>query len=357
MKLKLILRFVGFALLCTCLLCGIWVGIFFLTAPLYRAWGNALPAFVAQVLNALLGEVIFVLSFIGFMAWMASRPDIKQRRTGVFEQIIEAMRRIAQGDFQVRLAPEVESNALTSELAKSVNQMAEGLYQMEHMRQEFISNVSHEIQSPLSAIRGFAQALHDEELSREKRLHYLDIIETESSRLSRMTENMLKLASLEAEQTPVQRKPYRLDKQIRSLLLAYERLWMEKQIELNVELEEIMVCADEDLLNQVWGNLLHNSLKFTPEHGSINVRACYEGNRIVCCIEDSGIGIAEEVQARIFERFYKVDAARERAQGGNGLGLAIVRKVVELHDGTIEVKSQPGVGTCMTVVLPGIRDV
>jgi signal transduction histidine kinase len=262
------------------------------------------------------------------------------------------MERIAKGDFQVRLNPDAGANGLTNELAKSVNQMAEELNQMEHMRQEFISNVSHEIQSPLTSMRGFARALYDEHLSPEERQHYLGIIETESMRLSRMTDNMLKLASLEAEHVKIELKPYRLDQQIRTLILACEPQWMSKTIEMDVALEEVVIGADEDLLSQVWSNLLHNSIKFTPEGGKVCVEVQQRDDRIECRVTDTGIGIPEEAQAHIFERFYKVDTSRERAREGSGLGLAIAWKIIELHRGTIGVVSRAGTGTSMIVSLP-----
>jgi two-component system, OmpR family, phosphate regulon sensor histidine kinase PhoR len=334
------------------LLSGSWIGVFFLTALLYHAIGYSPPPFLVQVINSLLGLLVFVLIGVGFSFWINSRPEVRRRQMGVFEPIIEAMGRIAKGDFQVRLNPGAGANAFTSELAKSVNQMAEELNQMEYMRQEFISNVSHEIQSPLTSIRGFARALHDEHLNTEERQHYLGIIETEGMRLSRMTDNMLKLASLEVEHVRIDLKPYRLDKQIRTLILACEPQWTSKTLEMDVALEEVEIVADEDLLSQVWSNLLHNSIKFTPEGGRVCVEVQRLGNWIECRVTDTGIGIPEEAQACIFERFYKADKSRERAREGSGLGLAIARKIVELHRGTIGVVSQPDAGTSMIVSLP-----
>ena len=334
------------------LLSGLWIGVFFLTGLLYGAIGYAPPPFLVQVINSLLGLLVFVLMGIGFFSWINSRPDVRRKQLGVFEPIIEAMGRIAQGDFRVRLNPDAGANAFTSELAKSVNLMAEELNQMEHMRQEFISNVSHEIQSPLTSICGFARALHDEHLSVEERQHYLSIIETESMRLSRMTDNILRLASLEAGQMKLEMKPYRLDKQIRTLILACEPQWMSKTIEMDVALEEVEIFADEDLLSQVWSNLLHNSIKFTPQGGRVCVEVHRRDNWIEYRITDTGIGIPEEAQARVFERFYKADTSRERSSGGSGLGLTIAKKIVELHQGTIGVTSQPGVGTAFIISLP-----
>ena len=248
---------------------------------------------------------------------------------------------------------ELRDNQIVGQLASSVNKMALELDQMETMRQEFISNVSHEIQSPLTSIRGFAQALQNQRLSPEERRHYLGIIETESTRLSRITKNLLRLAALESEHARFEPAPYRLDKQIRGLILASEPQWAAKAIDMEVALEEIAVTADEDLLSQVWTNLLHNSIKFTPEGGRICVDLCRQDGSVECRIADTGIGISEEDQAHVFERFYKADRARERAaNAGSGLGLSIVQKIVAMHHGTIELESRPGAGTTFTVRLP-----
>src|SRR5262249_55095322 len=148
----------------------------------------------------------------------------------------------------------VKSNVLVSELANSVNQMAVELGQMEHLRQEFISNVSHEIQSPLTSIRGFARALSADDLTADERHHYLSIIETESMCLSRMTEDMLRLVSLESEGMRIEPKPYALDKQLRERVLACEPQWVEKSLKMDVALDALVIYADEGLLGQVWSN-------------------------------------------------------------------------------------------------------
>lgn len=352
MKMGQAVRVVATAAFLLLLLAGMVTGAFFLTALLYHTIGHAPPPFLVQVINALLGVCLSFLLAVGFFAWINSRPPAKRRWLGLFEPILQAMEQIAKGDFQVRLQYPTRANPVVSELANSLNQMALELNQMEQMRQEFISNVSHEIQSPLTSIRGFAQALHDEHLSVEERDHYLAIIEAESMRLSRMTDNMLKLASLESEHLRVAPKSYRLDKQIRTLILAYEPQWTAKTLDMDVVLEEVEILADEDLLSQVWSNLLHNSIKFTPQGGSVCVEAHRRGSTVECRITDTGIGIPEEAQAHIFERFYKADASRERSREGSGLGLAITQKIVELHQGTIGVASQAGAGTTLIVSLP-----
>ena len=323
---------------------------FLITDFLYEAINIHPPAMVSQVINSLLGLIItgLLASRVGRIAqrrgWMPERP--------VFTPIIEALERIATGDFSTRLDDEFEDNRIMSELTTSINRMAAELDQMEAMRQEFISNVSHEIQSPLTSIRGFAQALENDNLSLEERHHYLGIIKTESTRLSRITEDLLKLAALEADRVRFEPQTYRLDRQIRGLILACEPQWTEKRLAMDVSLAEVEITADEDLLSQVWLNLIHNSIKFTPPNGKISLNLHRRENDILFCLSDTGIGIAEEDQPRIFERFYKSDKSRTRSQGGSGLGLSIVKKIVEIHGGAIDVESVVGQGATFTISLP-----
>jgi two-component system, OmpR family, phosphate regulon sensor histidine kinase PhoR len=323
---------------------------FFLTSLIYgRAGVQPAPLF-AQIVNSLLGLFLsfLILSIVGRV--FSSR--LSAQRMGWEGQIIQALERIAQGDFSVRLEENHSNNGLIGELTKSVNSMAVELDTMEKMRQEFISNVSHEIQSPLTSIRGFALALRSNHLSPEEHDHYLKIIEAESQRLSRITDNLLKLASLESKEFKLEVKPYRLDKQIRNLILACEPQWTAKQIDMDVSLDEITIAADEDLLSQVWINLIHNGIKFTPAGGKVCVDLRQRDDQIEFRITDTGIGIPELDQARVFERFYKADKSRRRSTEGSGLGLAITKKIVEMHQGTIALESTLGAGTTFIVTLP-----
>ena len=318
---------------------------FFLTAYLYKITNLHLPALPVQIINSFLGLVI-----TGFITSFFSR-FFRMQQLNAFLPITQAMERIAKGDFSIHLESD-HDDGIFRELVASINKMAQELSQMENMRQEFVSNVSHEIQSPLTSIRGFAQALKSEHLSASERLHYLEIIEMESTRLSRLADDLLKLTSLDADQVKFAPHPYRLDKQIRSLILTCEPQWTEKKIEMDVDLKEIFIKADEDLLTQVWLNLLHNSIKFTPEGGSIKVELCVHADKVEFTITDTGIGIAPEEQVHIFERFYKADKSRTHLKEGSGLGLSIVKKIVELHTGSIDVHSKLGQGTTFVVCLP-----
>jgi two-component system, OmpR family, phosphate regulon sensor histidine kinase PhoR len=329
----------------------IFTVIFFLTGFIYQRIGQAPPPLTAYLINTLAGFIscFFILGTLGRI--LGSRQH--DMRMGVFGPILEAMQKIAHGDFSVRLDSTYENHDIVGVLAKNVNNMALELDQMEKMRQEFISNVSHELQSPLTSIRGFAQAMQSDDVSIQDRKHYLSIIETESMRLSKLTDNLLKLASLESEHVKFEPKAYRLDKQIRNLILACEPQWAAKTIDLEVSLQEVEATADEDLLSQVWMNLIHNSIKFTPTGGKICADLQRQGENIAFKISDTGVGISQDDQAHIFERFYKVDKARTRSDnGGSGLGLSIAKKIVEMHNGTIAVTSQPGAGTTFTVMLP-----
>jgi two-component system phosphate regulon sensor histidine kinase PhoR len=323
--------------------------VYFITGAIFRSVSHPPSPLAIQIINTVIG---FVLSFT-IMAIIGRITGEKQRasRMGIFNPIIEAMNKIAKGDFSVQIDEDEEG--IITELAKSVNTMAVELNQMEQMRQEFISNVSHEIQSPITSIRGFAQALQNSHMSVEDRNHYLSIIETESTRISRITENLLKLATLEAESVKFEPKPYGLDRQIRTLILACEPQWMGKHIEVDVSLEDVTIMGDEDLLSQVWMNLVSNSIKFTPEGGKITVDLHQRENDVTFKIADTGIGISEVDQQHVFERFFKADKSRTRANNsGSGLGLSIVQKIVDMHHGTIAVESKVGVGTIFVVSLP-----
>lgn len=322
---------------------------FFITGWLYGQIGYTPPALAAQLLNALLGLLLAVA--VVYVLVQLSGAARRSQELGMFRPIVEALERIAKGDFSVRLEND-QPMGVVGTLAQSVNAVALELDQLEKMRQEFISNVSHEIQSPLTSIRGFARALRDEQLAPGDRERYLTIIEDESVRLSKLSDNLLKLAALEAENMHFAPHAYRLDRQIRSVLLACEPQWSAKSLDVDIALDELSVTADADLLSQVWTNLIHNSIKFTPEGGSVRVELHRRLSEVVFRITDTGIGIAECDQAHIFERFFKADLARDRSQGGSGLGLAIAQKIVALHNGTIGVASALGMGTTFTVSLP-----
>lgn len=266
--------------------------------------------------------------------------------------LTNATRRLAKGDFEVDL--KMNRVDEIGELTQSYVEMAGELKQLEQMRQDFVSNVSHEIQTPLTSISGFAKALQNNDLiAEEERKDYLDIIIAESGRLSRLSDNLLKLASLDSEHHPFTAVTFRLDEQIRTIVVTCEPQWSARSIVIDLELPEaVHIKGDEDQLKQVWMNLLSNSIKFTPEGGKISIRIDHSAAEVAVTISDNGIGISPEELGAIFQRFYKADKSRSGNNNGNGLGLAIVKKIVSLHQGSIEVEGAPGGGTTMIVRLP-----
>jgi signal transduction histidine kinase len=298
-----------------------------------------------KAVNTALVITLFMGSLFIFVA---ARYVVKPLRV-----MTEATKRMSKGDFNMDWKLQRRKDEL-GVLAQSFIEMALELKQLEQMRQDFVSNVSHEIQTPLTSISGFSKVLRSGEMPEEKRLQFLEIIQSESERLSRMSENLLKLASLESEHHPYQPHTYDLDEQIRLVIVACEPQWSAKQIEFELTLPGIKICADEDLLNQVWMNLISNSIKFSPAGGWIRIDVRQTIHEIMVSISDQGIGISMEDQGRIFERFYKADKSRTGEHSGSGLGLAIVNKIVLLHKGRITINSAPGEGSTLTVKLPSV---
>ncbi len=340
--------------LCVVILISLcWTAAYYLTGFVYNKTGWIPHELIAFLINAISGFFIFGLSIslIG--------PFVKKREQHFFSELIVALRRISRGDFRVnldtRLGPDNGKQGRKhpyAQLVESINEMAANLKVMEELRQQFISNVSHEIGSPLTSISGFAKALKNENLNQEQRQQYLTIIETECHRLSKLSDHLMKLAMLDSERHPFNPSSYRLDKQLVSLILACEPQWEAKKIEMNVEVEEVTIVADEDLMSQVWLNLFYNAIKFTPSGGKIGIMLAQNDKQAIIRVADTGVGISEKDQLRIFERFFKADISRERSAGGSGLGLSIASKIIELHQGSISVASKLGEGTEFTVQMP-----
>jgi signal transduction histidine kinase len=295
-----------------------------------------------------LGATLVLILLIGsVLIVVASRYIVKP-----LQAMTAAIKRLAKGDFNVQV--KVKRRDELGILAESFNHMASELKQLERMRQDFVSNVSHEIQTPLTSIRGFSKALQNEGISEPDRKRYLNIIEQESVRLARLSDNLLKLASLESEHHPFHPTHFSLDEQLRRIVVANEPLWLEKELDIQLELIDLKITGDADQLNQVWTNLLNNSMKFTPHGGKILIELKEAANGIQVLFSDTGMGIRPEDRERIFERFYKSDASRQIYEG-SGLGLAIVKKIVDIHQGEIEIGGKFGQGADFTITLPSLR--
>lgn len=265
-------------------------------------------------------------------------------------KLTKATKRIASGDFNVRL--NIKQTGELGTLARSFEDMTHGLQQLEQMRREFVANVSHEVQSPLTSISGYALALKQANVAEQDRDRYLEIIIAEAKRMSKMTDGLLKLSQLESQTQQLRMTTFKLDEQIRRVIVAIQPQWSARHIHFDMNLKETGITGDYDLLHQVWTNIIGNSIKFSKDDGVIAVRMKRDAKNVTVCISDKGIGIYPEDQERIFERFFKADRSHSRKQGGSGMGLAIVKQIVALHQGSISVDSVPGQGTTMTVALP-----
>ncbi|MFX3622909.1 MAG: sensor histidine kinase [Ectobacillus sp.] len=290
----------------------------------------------------LVGTVMLSMIFVTISTRYVVKP---------IRQFTQATQKIAEGQYNIQL--DVNRSDEIGTLAKHFTQMAESLARLEEMRQEFVSNVSHEIQSPLTSIQGYSRILRTQSLDSKQRDHYLSIIEEESRRMSLLSKQMLTLASLDKEEHAVDKLPFDVGDQLRQVVKATEWQWREKDLAIELDVAPASITGNKELLHQVWTNLITNSIKFTESGGTLSIRTDTSNHAYVrIIIQDTGIGIAKQDLPRIFEPYYKADASRNRDKGGSGLGLAIAKKIVSLHGGSINVTSELGVGTRFTVDLP-----
>ena len=271
-------------------------------------------------------------------------------------RLTNAIKELSNGNYNVRV-DNVGQDEI-SKLNQGFNQMARQLAKQDETRQKFISDISHEFQTPLTSIQGFANILKEEDLPKEQRVKYANIILYNSKRLSSLAKNMLQLTLLDREEIELELTNYSLVEQMNRVISTQENQAMEKNIEIynkkencNIKAKkEIFIEGDEQRLEQVWTNIISNAIKYTNEGGLITITMKKNSKDIEISIEDTGIGMSKEVVSHIFERFYREDKARNVE--GNGLGLAIVKSIVDLHHGKIDILSQVDVGTNFIVRLP-----
>ncbi|MBP8639992.1 MAG: HAMP domain-containing histidine kinase [Oscillospiraceae bacterium] len=275
-------------------------------------------------------------------------PVIGRRALKPFRKVISATDKLAGGDFSVRL--DISHPPEFNKLAKSFNRMAEDLGGIELLRTDFINNFSHEFKTPIVSIKGFAEILKYDDLTSEERNEYLDIVISESSRLAALATNVLNLSKVENQQILTDKLTFDLGEQIRRCILILEPKWNNKNISLSVNLQDLQCFGNEEFLSQVWINLLDNALKFTPEGGKITVALGTDNEKAKFVLRDNGAGISEDAATHIFDKFYQADTSH--AAEGNGLGLTLAKKIVELHGGSIACKSRLDEGTEFTVLLP-----
>lgn len=296
-----------------------------------------------------------VLTFgnVVLLSFLCTLIDAVRRRFMVerpVRQIAAAAERIMQGDFSARIDTRSSLDRADgfNEIIDCFNKMAEELAGIETLRTDFIANVSHELKTPLAVIQNYGTLLQQPGLEEEKRREYAGAITDTCRRLADLITNILKLNKLENQQIYPRREEYDLTEQLCGCLLQFENVWEQKNIQIETDLEEgVRIRADEELLGLVWNNLLSNAFKFTPAGGSVSLRLTADSESATVTVKDSGCGMSAEVGAHIFEKFYQGDSSH--AAQGNGLGLALVKRVVDILHGQIQVESAPGQGSVFTV--------
>lgn len=290
------------------------------------------------------------------LAVLFAAIDIYRRRQTVEKPVREiqaALDKITAGDFTVRLEPG-RMHGDFGQIMHSINRMTEELSGVETFRTDFIANVSHEMKTPLAVMHNYGTLLQQPDLSEEKRLEYARSVVQGSRRLSDLMTNILKLNRLENQQIYPQVQPYDLGEQLCECLLQFESRWEDGGIDIDTDIAgEVIVRQDPQLLQLVWNNLLSNAFKFTEPGGTVSLKLAVEGGSAVVSVSDTGCGMTPEVGAHIFEKFYQGDTSH--ATAGNGLGLPLVKRIIDITGGEISVRSAPGVGSTFTVRLGGLQ--
>ena len=282
-----------------------------------------------------------------------TRREIRRTYEKPMHMLAEAAERVANGDFSVYIPTSHTSDKLDylDIMIIDFNKMVEELGSIETLKTDFVSNVSHEMKTPIAIIKNYAEMLQTEHISEEQRKEYAKSVENAAARLSGLIGNILKLNKLENQRITPDIEVYDVCRQLCECILQFEEAWDEKEIELETEIEDVaMIKADASLVELVWSNLLSNAIKFTEPGGQVIVRQTSDKEQIRISISDNGCGMSRKSMEHIFEKFYQGDTSHSKE--GNGLGLALVQRVLELMDGDIQVVSEEGKGSTFTVVLP-----
>ena len=313
---------------------------------LYAVGFFPIPLF-APILTPLIA--IFVCNVIGTsISVVVSEKILKP-----LNELVKATEAVSTGDFTVRVE-ETGGDTEIGDLLRNFNHMAEELSSIEMFRNDFINNFSHEFKTPIVSIRGFAKQLQNNDLSVEKRKEYTNIIVDESERLANMSSNILLLSRIENLQFVTNQSEYDLDEQIRKCIILLEKQWSRKNIEIDLDLTPTKIYGSEEMISHLWINLIENAIKYSNDHGHISISCREAADDVLFKISNDGDGMDDNTLKHIFEKFYQGD--KSHAGQGSGIGLSIVKRIVELCKGEIAVESKLGQGTAFTVKLPRKAD-
>lgn len=323
------------------LMSGIHIGLLILANK--NQWSEVTQTIIPMVYWALVAADLTLYT----------RRLVKRNYEEPMQKLAQAMSKVAKGDFSVFVPPlhTMDKQDYLDVMIMDFNKMVEELGSIETLKTDFFSNVSHEIKTPLAVIHNNAELLNRKSITEERRLEYSEAILHATRRLANLITNMLKLNKLEKQVIKPVPRLYDVCAQLCECALQFEKMWDKKEIEFEADMEDrAMIRADEGLLDLVWTNLLSNAMKFTPAGGTITITQTSDDEKITVCVSDTGCGMEEAAMKRIFDKFYQGDTSH--ATEGNGLGLALVRRILELSDGTISVRSIPGEGSSFPVTLP-----
>lgn len=289
---------------------------------------------------------IFVVSAVagGLMSYFVGKRILAPMR-----KLNAASKEVARGNFNITVSDSSKLQEVQSTF-RNFNAMVRELSSNATLSNDFVANVSHEFKTPLTAIEGYAMLMQEPELSEAERNEYLEKILVNTRRLTTLIGNILMLSKMESKSLSEQYQVFRLDEQIRQAVVALEPEWSAKNLSFDVALDEVSFNGCEGLLMHIWSNLLNNAIKFSENGQEIKISLLDQKECVVVSVTDHGCGMPKEVQERIFEKFYQGDSSHRSE--GNGLGLALVKRIVELSDGVIEVLSRPGEGATFRVILP-----
>ena len=305
-------------------------------------------------LSPILETHLMILYWIGtaVLLTLLIRNRMKVTYDAPMQSISEATKRVARGDFSVRIDTlhEEDKEDYLDLMIHDLNTMIAELSSIETLKTDFISNVSHEIKTPIAVIQNYAQLLQSENLSDQERKEYSRAVADAAERLSTLITNILRLNRLENQKISPQKVQYDLSAQLAECLIGFESVWEEKNIEIEPEIEDgVMVQSDRELLSIVWNNLLSNAFKFTEPGGTVGLQLKKAGDTVLVTVSDSGCGMSPESVRHIFDKFYQGDSSH--ATQGNGLGLALVRRIIDITGSEIRVESAPGEGSRFRVKL------
>lgn len=331
--------------------------ILFVTIAINASLAVVVYSAISDKNTSIVALVIFV--FILCSSLICATIDFIRRKlteeTPV-KEILEATKKMSSGNFDIDLEVRHTKNYNTYDLIKlDLNLLANELSKNEVLKTDFISNVSHEIKTPLAVIQSYAQALKNPKLDEETKENYLAALQNSCKKLSNLVTNILKLNKLENGTILPEFKEFNLTESITEQIIEYDTLIEEKKIELLCDLDENVIIRNEkSYLEIVWTNLLSNAVKFCNIGGQVKIALKQEKNRTIFTIEDTGCGMSREEGKHVFDKFYQADTSHSKE--GNGLGLALVKKVIDIIGGTITVESEIGRGTKFSVILEGRKN-